>query len=523
LLPAVIGFGALVLKASLDPLAGLDTKFRWNFLALQMLHEASLHFYPAVNAEDFLHYGWCDGIAPLVSGLYFWAYLSAGHTAPWATSPIVIAQAALLFYVVYELASRRAGPAAGCTAMAILTTSCIFVSGVSIGQETGLTALSLVAMFWFIERHRDAPYANWLMWAGIAAGTGGLAREYGLAFVALGGLMLARQGVSFRAWLSFILPATISAGPWYLRNWLKTGNPLYSHELHGLFPANPINTEYIRTTNGILGFDANPHALGTLAILLAALAGVPIALGLIGSLKHRRELWPWFAASVVMVALWLWSVGQTSGGYTYSLRVLTPALALSAVFGGLAFARWAGSQRSWLLAALLTVPAIDAAERVLFMPIDSRIDWWREAPTAWLKIRDRAIRWDNDPNWAAVADAADGRQIMVIDPFSHALLVGLGAKPVPFFSPAVRFLFEPGANYAACLTRLREGGMRFILLSAQRDIISNRQLSRHPFFAALQATHPAAATSSYFAYDLYSPEINHPVASEALVSTPHAP
>ena len=69
LLPVVIGLAAITIKTILHPLAGYDTFFRWDFLAQQMLNHGSLGFYPAVTAQDYQFYGWCDGIAPLVSGL----------------------------------------------------------------------------------------------------------------------------------------------------------------------------------------------------------------------------------------------------------------------------------------------------------------------------------------------------------------------------------------------------------------------------------------------------------------------
>jgi hypothetical protein len=279
LVPAALGFGAIAWRAILEPLSGFDTPFRWDFLARQMLRLGSLHFYPPVNADDFLHYGWCDGIAPLVSSLYFWAYLSLGQMADWATTPIVIGQALLLFWAVYQLAARRVNAAAGCAATAILATSGVLLWGVAMGQETGLTALSLIAMFLFIERHRDDPSAHWLVWAGVAAGTGALAREYGLAFAALGGLALAWQRVPRRGWLEFALAVAVVALPWFARNWLKTGNPLYSYALGGLFPANPVSAEYYRVVGQLHGLGAEASPLPGLAILLGSLAGVPLALG----------------------------------------------------------------------------------------------------------------------------------------------------------------------------------------------------------------------------------------------------
>jgi Dolichyl-phosphate-mannose-protein mannosyltransferase len=522
LLPAALGLGAIALQASLEPLSGFDTAFRWDFLARQMLRQGNLHFYPPIRADDFLLYGWCDGIAPLVSSLYFWAYLSLGQVAAWATTPIVIGQALLLFWAVYQLAARRANAAAGCAAAAILATSGVLLWGVAMGQETGLTALSLIAMFLFIERHRDDPSAHWLVWAGVAAGTGALAREYGLAFAALGGLALAWQRVPRRGWLEFALTVAVVALPWFARNWLKTGNPLYSYALGGLFPANPVSAEYYRIVGQVHGLGADASPLSGLAILLGSLAGIPLALGCAGAVALRRQSGPWLVAIACVVALWLWSVGQTSGGYAYSLRVLTPALALGAVLGGALLGRWAAARRGGILCGLLTVLAIDAGARSLYLPIDPLVAWWRPSTPSWRDFGRNAARWSANPNWAALADAADGRKIFVSDPFFHALLVARGAKPVPLFSPAVRFLFEPDTNFSTCLARLRDQQMRFVMVARHNDV-NDRQLALHPFFQRLQSARPVVTASLYFVYDLYSPELGGTIPIVAPPPPVHAP
>jgi len=522
LVPAALGFGAIALRATLEPLSGFDTSFRWDFLARQMLRVGSLHFYPPISADDFLHYGWCDGIAPLVSSLYFWAYLSLGQMAAWATTPIVIGQALLLFWAVYQLAARRANAAAGCAAIAILATSGVLLWGVAMGQETGLTALSLIAMFLFIERHRDDPSAHWLIWAGVAAGTGALAREYGLAFAALGGLALAGQRVPRRGWLEFVLTVAVVALPWFARNWLKTGNPLYGHALGGLFPVNPVSAEYYRVVGQSHGLGAEASPLFELAVLLGGLAGVPLALGCAGAVTLRRQRGPWLAAIVCVVGLWLWSISQTSGGAVYSLRVLTPALALGAVLGGPLLGRWAASRRGGILYGLLTVLALDASARSFFLPTEPDVAWTRLCTPAWRDFGTMTARWRGGPNWAALADAADGRQIVVSDPVFHAILTARGAKPVPLFSPAVRFLFEPGADFSARLARLRAQQMRFIVVARHNDI-TDRQLALHPFFQRLQSTRPAATTPIYFVYDLYSPELGGTIPIGAPPASAHAP
>jgi hypothetical protein len=504
LVAVAIGLGAIIVRVSLDPLSGYDHTFRWDFLAQQIVREASLQFYPPFNADDFLHYGWCDGIAPLVSSLYFWAYGSAGNIAGWATTPIVLAQAFLLFRVVYELAALRTTPTAGYFACAVLATSAVSLWGIAMGQETGFTALSLVAMFLFIEKHHANSNHGWLIWAGIAAGTGALAREYGLAFAVFGAGALAIHRTKWRGWIEFAAAATVVATPWYLRNWLKTGHPFYSHDFGGLFPHNEVATEYLRIVSEFYGLTNRAGVVSLLAGLVLILCGIPLFVAAVAGIVRRRETGPWLLALVGVIMLWLWSVGQTSGGAAYSLRVLTPAIALGAVLAG----RWLGlvgdMRHRWGIAAMLLIVTIDAGARSLYLPALPKVAWWRQPALLWRDISQHAAQTRRSERiWPDLADAAGPRKILISDPVFHALLVQHGAKPVPFFSPAVRFLFASDARFDDCIARLRADEVRFIVIVRNNQFI-DAQMARHPFFRALSASTPTQQTSAYAVYDLYA-------------------
>ena len=501
LLPAALGLAAIWIKAGLDPLAGLDTKFRWNFLATQMTRLGHLGFYPPVSETDFLEYPWCDGIAPLVSSLYHWAYVSLGSPVIEATFPIVAAQAGLLFWAVFTLAAGRGGPAAGVGAVAVLGTSAAFLSGIAIGQETGLTALALVGLFVFLERHRTDGHRGWLVWAGIAAGVGGLAREYGLAFTALGLLTLAGRGTQRRDWLTFLGAAVTVASPWYLRNWLRTGHPLFSHELGGLFPVNPVHVRHLQAIGEVFGLTGHPEA-GLLLTAVPLLAGVPLALGLAGLLRHGRREWPWVAAGATLVVLWAWSVHQTAGGYLYSLRVLTPVLALAAVFAGLLLARAAVGRWCSVLVAVLTLAAADAALRTLFMPLHPWVTWWEGDWLAWRNHRRVADRWEANGNWAALAESAGDRLVLTNDPFVWELLHRHGAHPVPVYSPGVRHLLAEPCALGPAISRLRNEGFRFVVVTelARETTLF---LEGIDFFRQLRRLPPSAELPFGHVYDLY--------------------
>ncbi len=502
LLPAGLGLAAIAIRASLDPLSGFDNFFRWDFLARQMLNQGNLHFYPAMTGADFQHYDWCDGIAPLVSSLYFWTYLSLGKAVEWATAPVVIGQALLLFLTIYHLAAHRGGRSAGCASLTLLATSPLLLWAVAMGQEIGLTTLSLTAMFLFIERHRENPESRWMIWAGIAAGTGALAREYGLVFILLGGLTLIGGKTSRRGWLEFIFTAALVAFPWYLRNWLKTGNPLYSHGLGGLFPSNPVQDEYAQIVKNLMGLGTVAARPALLITLVCILAGAPLILGIADMLNPRRRQVPWLVAIVAMIALWLWSINETSGGAIYSLRVLTPAIALGAAAGGSLLARSLKSKMRWLPAVLLIPLIVDAAQRSLFMPFDHAVLWWNRPMLAWESYRDNSAQWNHHPCWANIANAANSFSVLVSDPYSFTLLTRLGARPISLNSPCIRFIFEPSAQLAPTMDRLRKRKIRFILLSNEPAVRS--QILQHPFLKTLSESPPIMPTPMFSLYDLYS-------------------
>ena len=326
-----IALVAITVRAIGDPLSGWDNYFRWDFLARQMLRYGTLSFYPPMTAEDFTHYGWCDGIPPLVPVLNCWSYLSAGSLNKLATAPRVVLEAGLLIYAVWRLARGLWGAAAGWPATAVLATSALALQSIAMGQETGLTALTLVAMFVFLDEHRRGGGSACLFWAGLAAGVGGLSREYGLAWTVIGFGTLAWHGRA-RAAVKIFVPVAISiAAPWYLRNWLHTGNPLYAQSVAGIFPSNSVHLDIMRLFAEHLGISHNLQLLPFAVASLTAIAGAAGVLGLWGLVRAPRAAGPIGAAAIVVILLWLWSIGQTAGGWIYSARVLNPAVALFAV------------------------------------------------------------------------------------------------------------------------------------------------------------------------------------------------
>ncbi len=482
LVPPALALVAIAARAIGEPLSGFDNIFRWDFLARQMLSQGNLNFYPPVTAGDFTRYGWGDGIPPLVSVLNLWSYISGGHTDAFFTAPRVLAEATLLGWAVFLLSRRLWGEAAGGPAVAALATSSLLIWGVAMGQETGLTALTLVGMFLFLEEHALSGARSALFWAGLAAGMGGLCREYGLAWPMIGLVVLAWHGRLKSSGWKFLLTAVAVAAPWYLRNWMRTGNPLFGHSL-GLFPTNPVQAELLQIYWGLFSIKNNlemlPFALKFLAVTLGGL----VFLGGWQAVRQWRRAGHVIFGAGAISLLWLWTVCQAAGGWVYASRVLTPALALGAVLAGGALAGLSAARRP-LIAGLLALVAVDAACRSLYLPNEPLVSPAQFGSSHW---RDFGLLLDqryHHPVWRVLIAEAGGRGMIVDDPAFHAVFAEQGARPVPLMSPEISFLFDESLSLDEISARLQRTRIRFLILTRTGPLTAPL-IERHRFFQEL--------------------------------------
>ena len=484
LVAALLGIASIVVRAAVDPLSGYDNLFRWNALSLEMLHTGSLSYYPAVSAEAFSHYAWCDGIAPLVSSLNFWLYLGTGSSAPVMTVARIALEAGLLFLAVFQFARTLwGGRAAGWTAMGMLATSSLALWSVAMGQETGLTALTLVAMLYFLHAYVQSGQTSDVAWAGIAAAAGALSREYGLAYIIIGAVVLAGQKRLRTGLLRFIGMALALSAPWYLRNAWITGNPLYSMDLLGLFPVNETYVALMSVVVRHCSLSAQPEHLTLLCIIGILVLGA-LMLGAISGVRRLGATGaPMVLAGLVVTTLWLWSIGQTAGGVVYSMRVLTPLAAIAAVLSGhLARLRL----RAGLFCGLgVLALSADAARRSWAFPVHIKISPWSLSFDAWKKVRTTTDYLEFPKVWAVLSQAAGDKAILVDHPGNHTYLRRQGGHAAPLFSPQVSCVFDRNKPFRQIIGELRAHGIRFITLTDGSPI--GEEFSQgYPFFQQLR-------------------------------------
>jgi 4-amino-4-deoxy-L-arabinose transferase-like glycosyltransferase len=471
LLPLVPASAVAGWRAIAQPLSGVDTIFRWNWLAEQLLARGTLDFYPPTSAAAYEIYSWPDGIAPVVSVLYFWSYAVAGAARPLLTAPVVLLQFGLVLGAAYALARRLFSERAAVFAVAIAACSPVLVWASVMGQETGLTALSLAAMLLWLPASRAEESTGAMIAAGLAAALGALAREYGLLWPALGlGIGRARR-LSRRSLFLFAATAAVGALPWYLRNWVLTGNPLFNLSVGGWFATNTVHQWLMESYAQEFGLRHLPPESARLILTncIAALVG-----GVAGAFFAGRQVRVLVVASFVVVALWLASLAYTAAGFIHAFRVLSPAFLLAAVMGGAACARAvpARAHRGGVAIALGLL-AVDAALRALALPANV----YRVPPAEWLRVGRTVADYHARPLYRELARITAGHRVLVLGP--NAVLAAQGARTLPPWSPEVSYLFDAKLAANEVARRLATADIRFVLLT--KGPANERFLRRSPF------------------------------------------
>ena len=441
ILLAACGIVGLVLLAhsARSPLIGQDTRFRWDFLGQLIGQAGNFNFYPPLKPADFRSYFFVDGIPPLVSFTHWWLYASAGDYLPSLISLRVAAEFAGTLAFTYGAASALFSRRAGVLAAAALAASPLYFRAVFLGQETGLTALAVAAMLYFVVSARQ-PVA-----AGLAAGVCALAREYGWIALVGGVVALAWRRESRRQILVFAGVAVAVGAPWYVRNWMVAGNPIYSLRLAG-FAVNPIHDAFLQFYKSQLGVQTWTASVWVSVFLLLVTLAVPqMLVGLPMALRNLRRHGYLPVIAVLMIAVWIVSVGYTSGGVEISMRVLSPALVVLSIAAAGALGQWTGR---WRAAMQIAIGALLFWNAVLgmffpFDPLSLRPGQWvdmafpeLDAPMEF-KLRDQLA-----------TTLPRGSRVLSDSAYLHAAVHDFGIDVVPVWSPEVRFIFSAPAEEA---------------------------------------------------------------------------
>jgi hypothetical protein len=481
-----IGAAALVAHAIASPLPDGDTFFRWDFLAQRILSFRNFTYYPPVTASDFHAYFYPDGIPPLVSFSYWWLYASAGAHVRELTSILLAMQFACTLAFTYGTAATLFPRRTALLAAAILASCGLYFDSVVLGQETGLTALSVAAMLYFIVTGDGKDDLRAMAAAALAAALCALSREYGWIAVVAGVIALVWRGQPRRLVALFVAIAVAAAAPWYVRNWIVAGNPFYSLRFLD-FAVNPVHSAIMDYYNSVNGFaharsDLLPRALFN-AMLLGALA---VLTGLVGGFQRFRERGYLFVVVALIGLVWLQSVGYTSGALEHSMRVLSPALVVLAILGAAALAPWTKDRSTFaaVIALVLVSQLWTAAQGMVFPASPFALhtgDWFNSmfhSPVRpmELEVRDQVLKY-----------LPPGSRVLTDNAILHAALIDHGVDVVPVWSPEVRCLFAAPAEEAErCLRSHRIENVAYYPQSLNTQFL----VSASPLYRALPQRWP---------------------------------
>jgi hypothetical protein len=230
----------------------------------------------------------------------------------------------------------------------------------AVGANVDLIAASMfVCALWLSLAAIDSDAgADWALWGcalGLFVGTKYLAVVYAPLLV----LVAMMRGPRVR--MLWALPGILALGaPWYLRNWIVAGSPLYPATLtvagitlgRGAYTHAAMLQSFMHSTDDRVLAVSLIHAFGTNFFLLIAPALVGAAVVKI----RRRDWWPavaLFAAVVGVVVLCWMSVGDDTDA-----RFLLPAVAAAPALVPLAFGgrradrflhAWLAAGMAWVL------------------------------------------------------------------------------------------------------------------------------------------------------------------------------
>jgi len=496
----VLVWAGILLRAWQNPLAGPDIEFRWSFLAEQMLRYGTLDFYPPRSAGDFLRYFWVESIPPGASALHAWAFACAGKASATFTLPALILQIWSLHELVWRTAEWFAGVRAARLAVLAAAACPLLTWSVLLGQETGLTALALAGIAFALLGWEQTRAREWPVLLGLFATLGASAREYGLIFPVLAAAGIVAGRGNLRAWIGFASLGVIGV-VWALRTWALTGNPFYSLSVGGAFPINERFVAWIKNDAQALG-DVLYSVAGWQDIARYLLLFAPPALigwawlGLSAVRGSRPALWG-FGAVAAVVGVWISSVPFTNGGLFYSMRVLSPALALGSIAAGVALASSPWSRPAYARAAPALLAALVLATLIptLALPQNHWQTPWREWP-AFKRPSEAPVAPEETVAaiiklWAAGPGASPVGIIVADSPGFQRRFAPTGLRVIPFWSPQADSLFDATLPPAEVARRWRESGITHLVITKWQvnlDFFNrNSRWNRPPFRAELVA------------------------------------
>ena len=253
----------------------------------------------------------------------------------------------------------------------------------AVGANVDLIAAAMfVSAIWLglvaAETNHRRDWAIWGCATGLFVGTKYLAVVYAPL------VLLAALIPKPRLRIAWGLPGVLALGaPWYIRNWIVTGSPLYPATLtiagvtvgRGAYTHDAMLQSFMHTASLRLLGVSLVHGFGTNFFCVLA----PLVLIAVFGVIARRQWWP--ASAIVLAIGGVIALCWTAVGDNTDARFLLPAVALSPAIVPLAFGRRPvlnGALHLWLVAGVVWI--LVGVER----QIDLSLPWFM---ADWLPLR----------------------------------------------------------------------------------------------------------------------------------------
>ncbi len=476
----------LMARTFCQPLMSPDSVFRWNYLAIKIFETGGFGFYPPLSPEDFKLYFYVDGMPPLVQFSYYWLYASFGNVSEIRLSVILILLqfVSIVFLCYYSASHIFQSSKAGIYSVLLLISSSIFFFSLFLGQETGLTALSMAATIYFLSGADGEETVSNSVLAGFSTALGALSREYGLAFILIGLLICLCRRRTGKGILVYLLSSSLLCASWYIYLFLRTGNPFYSLSIGTLFPVNEIFDGIYKTY--VFYFGLGSHTLAkTKFIINLFLTLSPLHLLLLPTLflLPLKKSGYFIGACIILALIWVNSIGYTCGGIFYSSRTLSPLIVvISIASAGFISRISSGKTPAMVCGAVVSIFVIWGAYEDLCIPAKTSFIPLRFInSSAFGKLgKPGLINYDNirelPENAKVLSDSALHHGALMTSPEKDRKMIDF----VPVWSPEVAFLSNTDNTYAKTLSELRLRGIRYVLYS--KNSYNNAYLEKYQFF-----------------------------------------
>ncbi|MCX6986315.1 MAG: hypothetical protein NT118_16445 [Lentisphaerae bacterium] len=487
LIPIVLSIILLFLRSSIFFGLG-DQIFRWFFLASRILETESFTYYPPLTPQDYGIYFFTDSFPPIASFSYFWLYSLFGKAENCLVGIPVTLQFIFIFIFGYRLAvSIFDSKKAGVLAVLLMGSSTLLFYSVMISQETGITALSLVALVYFLVRNKHCSFADILL-ASFAASYGALSREYSGIFIVCGVIVILWRKMPLGVLLKYLMLCFIITAPWYIRTFFLTGNPFYSNPVGNLFPVNPVHAGILEGYKESIGLQSylTINAIKPLAIGLSLALGLPFFCGLFSIFMSFRRLGFLLLISIIMLSLWIYSISIPAGLF-HSMRILSPMIVILAVCGSAPLEKVTRQNKkkyAFIMFALSVVCSIAFIQNI-FVPCNPlNLKSKRDFLMAACIVPDSVNMQEDTLN--CIKDIPEKSAILSDGALQHAFLAMSGEynkniRIVPVWSPEVRFLFENNMTFEKGAYGLRKIGINYVLIGKKGNLNLN-YLGKFDFF-----------------------------------------